>query len=68
MAKIAAPSRKPTMFAPVRVRFRKMPRGSSGSLTVASMNSEPTIRMADSASMPMAMLSPQPSVSARVSP
>ena len=68
IAKVMAPSRKPTTFAPVSVRnLAKIPSGTSGAFECSSTNTNSACRTAEAARTPSVWAEPQPTTFARVS-
>jgi hypothetical protein len=55
-----APTRSPTTLAPVRVRRRKIPNGTSGACERSSVATKAAINVAESASNPSVCVEPQP--------
>src|SRR5436190_6494393 len=57
-----APTSNPTTFAPVSVRSRKIPNGTSGSLERSSIATKAAKSTADTASNPIVWVEPQPAL------
>src|SRR5919109_728908 len=55
-----APTRRPTTFAPVNVRRRKIRNGMSGAVDRSSIATKAASSAADSASSPIVWVEPQP--------